>query len=255
MSYPDNDLQGRTVLVTRPQSRAEGLCRMIELAGGKALRFPAIVIEAPRDTSGREQVARRIDDYDIAVFISPTAAEQTLDYLGDRTGSMKVAAIGSRTAYTLQQAGIRVDIQPDGHDSESLLAQAEFQTGVITGKHIVIFKGEGGRELLADTLAARGAIITLADMYRRRPPRDSDALERAIESCDIVTVSSNEGLQNLYTLAKHKQPLLARTLVVPGSRATELAASLGFTDVIQADNATDSACINALKSRRSKIDR
>ena len=120
-------------------------------------------------------------------------------------------------------------------------------------KKIVIFRGEGGRELLRNTLQARGAEVCCADMYQRRPPAATRLLDHYLAESDIIAVSSNEGLQNLYELVTNKESLSRHVLVVPGERAFTLATALGFDKIFVAENATDEACLNALKYARSQM--
>ncbi len=235
------------VLVTRPKQRADGLCRLIEQAGGTAMRFAVIEISEPEDTSSRDFAREHIADFELAIFISPTAVEKTLDFLDTIPAELRISAIGSRTADALEKKGLGIDIKPDGHDTESLLSQPLLQHGQIAGKKIVIFRGEGGRELLADTLKSRGAEVIYADMYRRSSPSSATQLDQYLLETDVITVSSNEGLQNLYDLASDKHSLICHNLVVPGERACKLAKTLGFGNIIVAKNATDEAIVDALK--------
>ena len=251
--HTERPLQGMKVLVTRPVRRAAGLCRMIEQAGGTALHFAAIEITAPADTSSREYARDHIAEFTIAVFISPTAVEQTLAFLDRLPPAIRIAAIGSRTAGTLEAMGLTVAVMPDGHDSESLLQHPAMQPEQVAGKKIVIFKGEGGRELLSDTLQSRGATVFCADMYRREPPPSGQQLDRCLSEADLITVSSNEGLQNLYDLAADKKALVRQPLVVPGERALTLAKTLGFSNIHMADNATDQACLEALVNALAEL--
>ena len=149
--------------------------------------------------------------------------------------------------------GLNVDIIPDGHDSESLLEHPQLQAGEISGIKIVIFRGEGGRELLGNTLQSRGAEVFYADMYRRSPPTSASQLNQYLAEADIVAVSSNQGLQNLYDLATDKNSLTRHALVVPGERSFTLAKALGFSNIFIAENATDEACMNALEYVNAKM--
>ena len=245
--HSERPLHKLKVLVTRPRQRSAGLCRMIEQAGGEALQFAAIEISEPVNKQRRLYVREHIDKFDIAIFISPTAVERTFEYLEALAPATRVCAIGSRTAAALQAIGLDIDIRPEGHDSESLLQHPQLQQPLIDGCKIVIFKGEGGRELLGDTLRTRGAEVVYADMYRRSAPTSRAQLDQLLAETDVITVSSNQGLQNLFDLAGDRDGLLARVLVVPGERASTLAKELGFSKILIADNATDEACINALK--------
>jgi uroporphyrinogen-III synthase len=253
MEHIQRPLQGTRVLVTRPQQRAGGLCELIEAAGGIALQFAAIEITDPTDSASREYAKNHIQEFDIAVFISPTAVEKTFEFIDQLPGGLAISAIGSRTGKALKSRGIRVDIMPDGHDSEALLRHSRMQASQVAGKKIVIFRGEGGRELLGDTLRSRGAEVFYAEMYYRSPPASDKLLQQYLAAADVVTVSSNQGLQNLYDLTADKQSLTRHVLVVPGERANALATALGFNNIIMAENATDEACMNALKCAKSQL--
>ena len=134
-----------------------------------------------------------------------------------------------------------------------MLEHPDLQAGQLAGTKIVIFRGEGGRELLGDTLQSRGADVFYADMYQRSPPQSARQLDHYLAQADIITVSSNQGLQNLYDLAADKDSLIRHTLVVPGQRAYRLAKALGFGHIFMAENATDEACMNALEYAASKM--
>ena len=253
MQQSARPLGGLNILVTRPKSRARGLCRRIENAGATALHFAAIQIGEPDDNRSRDQIRSHLTEFSLAIFISPTAVEKTLDYLGELPESLKLAAIGSKTAQYLASRGLPVDIEPDGHDTEALLKHPDLQAERVAGTSIVIFRGQGGRPLLGETLQHRGAKVAYADMYRRKPPGDVTQLSAFLRQSDIVTISSNEGLQNLYDAIDNKPLLTERILIVPGHRAFRLAESLGFNNIIIAENATDEACLNALKYAKNKM--
>jgi uroporphyrinogen-III synthase len=253
MQQTHRPLHDVKVLVTRPQQRASGLCQMIEQAGGSALQFAAIEITEPADSQSREYARDHISEFELAIFISPTTVEKTFEFLTALPDGIRISAIGSRTTRALEAMGLNVDIIPDGHDSESLLEHPQLQAGEITGKKIVIFRGEGGRELLGDTLRSRGAEVCYADMYRRSPPTSASQLSQYLAQADIVAVSSNQGLQNLYDLATDKNSLTRHALVVPGERSFTLAKALGFSNIFIAENATDEACMNALEYVNAKM--
>jgi uroporphyrinogen-III synthase len=255
MQQTNRPLQDVKVLVTRPLQRAAGLCQMIEQAGGTALQFAAIEITGPKDSKSREYARDHISEFALAIFISPTAVEKTFEFLTTLPDGIRVSAIGSRTASALEAIGQNVDINPDGHDSESLLQHPQLQAGQVAGKKIVIFRGEGGRTLLGDTLQSRGAEVFYADMYRRTPPTSALQLSQYLAEADIVAISSNQGLRNLYDLSGDKDSLTRHVLVVPGERSFTLAKALGFRNIYIAENATDEACMNALEYVTAKMNK
>ena len=187
-------LQGRGIVITRPAGQAERLASLVEAAGGRAIRFPAIEIEP---LAG---VALPPGDFDLVIFVSPTAVQCAAGRMKD--AGVRVAATGSGTRRELEALGFRDVLAPqEGADSEALLALPGLQD--VAGKRILIVRGEGGRELLAETLGARGARTEYLECYRRVLPRaDIAPLISAWDrgEVDAVTASSSEGLDNLVAL-------------------------------------------------------
>jgi len=247
-------LDGLHVVVTRPAHQAEALCDLIEQQGGHAIRFPVLEIVEPRDHDALYAVIDRLPDYDLAIFISPNAVHRAMNLISARAGlppSLAIAAVGRASAKALNQHGCSEVISPQQKfDSEALLAMAELQQ--VAGKRIVIFRGEGGRELLADTLRERGAHVDYAECYRRAKP-DTDVnplLQHWVRNeVDIIIVTSDEGLHNLYELVGElgRQWLMKTPLVVVSERTRVLAQQMGFTQTpILATKASDETLFQAV---------
>jgi uroporphyrinogen-III synthase len=247
-----NILHNINVMVTRPKELADNLCELIKNAGGVPICYPALEIREPGTSNSREFVSNNIHAFSMAIFISPTAVTRTLQYMHSLPENLRIAAIGSRTAETLAQAGIHTDILPDGHDSESLLAHPEMQADKIHGSNVIVFRGEGGRTLLGDTLTSRGANVVYAEMYRRAKPEPESDSEQKLQHADVVSATSNEGLLNLLDMVNDKTLLRSLPLIVPGGRCEQMAKMLGFKSIVVADNATDNATFDALKAWSSK---
>jgi uroporphyrinogen-III synthase len=145
-------------------------------------------------------------------------------------------AIGGGTARELQRQGVAsVTVPPGRFDSESLLKLPQLQT--VDGLHVVIFRGEGGRAVLGDTLVARGAIVEYAECYKRdRPEIDPRSLIEAWSrgEVDAIVVTSSEGLRNLHALLGDAgQRHLARTTIfVPHARIASTARDLGLDSIV-----------------------
>lgn len=251
-------LKGVRVLVTRPRNQAENLARLIEARGGEAIRFPVIEIAEPQDTQALLAVIDRLKDFALAIFISPNAVNRAMNLALARGGlppAMRVACVGRGSARELKHFGIENAIVPPGRfDSEALLELPELQD--VKGKRIVIFRGDGGRELLGDTLKARGAGIEYAECYRRvRPSSDMTPLLRrwARGEVDIVSVTSVEGLHNLFDMVgKAGQHWLIRTpIIVVSERMLEVCRELGFKSEMRvAAMASDEAILEAIQAWR-----
>ena len=235
-------LSGRGVVVTRPRELAEPFARLLEQHGARAIVFPALEIQPlpPPPTLGR------IADFDLVVFVSPSAVRVTLAALPRR---LTAAAIGAGTARELERAGIGPVIAPvAGADSEALLALPQMHQ--LAGKRVLIVRGEGGRELLAQSLSERGARVEYAECYRRvRPRADPAALlaSWAAGGVHAVTVNSGEALDNLLALlgAEGAARLRATPLFVPHARVAAQAAQLGVREALVA-GAADSEMLERL---------
>lgn len=242
------DLGGKGVLVTRPAAQAAGLCRRIRDRGGMAIAFPTVAIAAVADpTEARALLARR---WDLALYVSRNAVEYAQTLLGRLPDAQRVGAVGRATADALAAAGRAPDlVPPDRFDSEGLLALPELAE--LVGRRVLIVRGEGGRALLGDTLAERGATVEYAEVYRRVLPEDGNVDEliaRWPNEVAVVTATSDEILMNLLSLmGAAGQPLLAATpLVVISERTAKTAAELGISQIKVAASASDEAIVEAV---------
>jgi len=222
-----SELAGRNILVTRPRAQAAGLARLIEQEGGVAHLFPAIEIEDVPPPPALD----RLREFDLAIFVSPTAVAKVMPRQVPR-----VAAVGAGTRRALEKHGIADVIAPSsGADSEALLAVAEMQE--MKGKKVAILRGDGGRALLGETLAARGARVEHVTCYRRLRPQAPARSWRAGELA-AVTVSSGQGLANLFEVLD--AALLRSTpLFVPHVRIAEQARALQAREVVLAGHADE----------------
>ena len=181
----------------------------------------------------------RLDEFDLAIFISPNAVNKAMNLIKARRAlppHLQLAAIGRSGVRELRHFGVPSVIAPAARfDSEALLELPALRD--VAGKRIVIFRGDGGRELLGDTLTARGAAIEYAECYRRgRPQLDATPLLKAWARNEVhaITGSSSEGLRNLYDLVgKLGQSWLKKTpLFVPHPRIGQAARELGLATVV-----------------------
>lgn len=232
-------LAGRHIVVTRPAEQAQHLAGLISAAGGEVVLFPVLTISAVDDQSQLAAIATRLEQYDLAVFVSPNAVDHALPpILARRTWPERtaVATVGKVSERALARFGLTRVIAPQlRFDSEALLELPELQH--MTGKRVVIFRGDGGRELLGETLLARGASVDYLTCYRRGKPLGDAAPLRALwarGALDALTLTSSEGLRNLYAMLDGAgRESLARTpLFVPHSRIAAEAGKLGLEQVI-----------------------
>jgi len=225
-------LAGKAILIARPRRQAQALAERIRAAGGEALVFPALEIEpfAP-DERARGALAG-LGAAHLAVFVSVSAVEHGLALVraaGGWPAALGAVAVGSATASALRAQGIeRVLVPAHGGDSEALLALPELQN--VSGQRIVIFRGVGGRELLANTLRSRGARVAYVECYRRGKPalEVGPVIERLHGGAlHAVVAASGEALANLVELLP-APALRALPLAVTHPNVARAAHDLGF---------------------------
>ena len=260
---PKGELAGKRVMVTRPAHQAQQLCQLLQAEGAVPVLFPVLEIVDPEDAAPGLDTIARLEQFDLAIFISPNAVSRAMNLIRARGGlppRLRLATIGRGSARELRAlTGREPDVCPQGKfDSEALLALPEMHD--VAGQRVVIFRGEGGRELLADTLRERGAEVTYANVYRRtRPQPDLERLRRdwARDGMDFICVTSGEGLRNLFEMVGPLvQTWLRQTrLVLVTERLAEVARELGVEPApIIAPSASDEAMVEAIKSWLSEHD-
>lgn len=241
MTAAGGPLAGRTIVVTRPRDQAAPLAEAIAAAGGTPMIFPLLEIAAAADPAPLARAVARLGDYCLAIFISPNAVAYSLPAIlaaGPWPPALLPAAVGQGTVKALAALGVAGCIAPtERFDSEALLELPELQASLVNGKRVAILRGDGGRELLADTLRARGAEVDCITCYRRSPPAAGPAALLAAwqaGALDAITVSSSEGLRYLVDMldAAGRARLAATPVFVPHARIAETARSSGLQQVV-----------------------
>lgn len=250
MSMP---LAGITVAITRPIGQATKLTQLIEQAGAQVVAFPLIEITGLDDYQAFDTSIKALADCDWAIFISSNAVMHSMPRVNNSyahlPSQLEFAAIGPTTANALQQFGVPHVLTPTGRfDSEALLALPEMQA--LQGKQVMIFRGIGGREVLADTLTARGAQVLFAESYQRvNPQLNLHTLSnlRAVQQLDAILITSSEAMRNLIDLAHAENAdwLQQVKLCVNHARIAEQASALGYQAIV-AETSGDDAMLDCI---------
>ncbi|HXH54968.1 MAG TPA: uroporphyrinogen-III synthase [Gammaproteobacteria bacterium] len=249
------------VLVTRPANLAAGLVEMINAMGDVAELFPVIEIKKTSQQARLHSAIDILDTQDIAIFISQSAVQFGMPAIQSRWPKEELlpnllwAAIGSGTARALQNLGIQDVLFPPAppYESESLVAMPTFQTPQIHGKKISLFRGNGGRELLSETLRSRGALVQIIEVYQRcLPVLDTQMVEKIKHwqhtPFNVMITTSADSLYNLVQLLGNTVDGLTQIpLIVVGARMQKLAKELNFKNLLVATSADDGSIINVLK--------
>lgn len=225
-------LGGIGILVTRPARQAGAFAQKIAALGAMPVIYPAIAILPPDDPAPLARAHAALAQYDFAVFVSANAVEYGAPDARQWPAGLVPFAPGPGTAEALAAVGIQgARVPTSTFDTAGLLALPEFADP--RGRRVVIFRGDGGRDQLANALRERGASVDYVTCYRRTAPATgSQGLFEAFRAgrIDAVTITSSEGLDNLWTLAD--EPLRAawraRPTFVPHPRIAEHVRELGL---------------------------
>jgi uroporphyrinogen-III synthase len=252
-------LAGRRVVLTRPAGQAAHLAALIRAAGGEPVLFPALEILDAGDLRPLAALVGRLDAFDLAIFVSANAVDKALALVQAQRAwpvGLRVATVGRGSERALKRHGFAAVIAPSGRfDSEALLDQSELKA--VAGKRVVIFRGDGGRELLGDTLAARGAVVEYAECYRRGRPKADTAPLLALwqrHELDAFTVTSSEGLANLHDMlgVAGRRCLQQTPLFAPHERIAAAARALDVETVVLT-GAGDEGLVAGLVSFFAKV--
>jgi len=251
-----NSLSGLTVLITRPSNQVESMRRAIESEGAKVLSLPLIEIKALNAAQALQDLKDKIlqlDSYQSLIFVSNNAVsfggEVINNYWPQFPLGVDVIAVGPTTAEAASEQFVCEVTQPsNGVTSEDILCLPQLQD--VSGQKIGIVRGQGGRELLADTLRERGAIVDYLEAYSRSPIdyTSADFCNRLFEAgVNVLTVSSGESLDRLtHLLAGNGKMLQQLKLVVPSERVGRQAENSGYQQVYNASGADPLSFVSAL---------
>ncbi len=264
-------MSAQTIIVTRPAGQARQLIELLSTSlkndalvnlGKQALpqilSLPLLTI-VPKGDESRDSQTDPLTDHiettlkntDLAIFVSPNAIECTMRLLGGswQDFSKKIIPIGvmgGSSKFALQHHGIGLEEMPttiflpennEHWDSEGLWKQLQSLDWNWSERKVVIFKGDGGRDWLADTLAAAGATVEAISVYARVPLDIDSSAWDAIHKIDFAQslwlLTSSEAVRYLGEVIhdQFSQTLLFASAICPHQNIGEAAKGIGFGKV------------------------
>ncbi len=265
------------VLVTRAPDQSSELADHLRALGADPVLIPAIELAPPTSFATLDAALKELDAYHWLIFTSANAVEA---YTSRNTrvphpstappskGGLlastpkdnpqpllpRIAAIGPATARALQSYGLTPDLVPTQAVAESLteaLLPHTYQPDG-TPTRFLLIRAEEARELLAETLRAAGAEVTVAPAYRTVVPQSSIALIRQLfadgrEPPAAITFTSSSAARNLLTLCEAAGVALPETSlrISIGPITSQTLAALGPPPHAEAREATVAALAQA----------
>ena len=228
-----------SVMVTRSGKSGAKLAESIQQKGLACWHLPSLEIRA-------EEILLPVVDFQQAIFISPNAVKYSVEKSQLLTAMLpdELIAVGQGTADCLYQAGFKKVIIPAEFNSEGLLNLVQLQS--VKGQQILIVKGRGGRDLIADELTKRGACCHFLEVYSRVTAQIEERSLQAFLAAgevNIVTIASTDALTALLSNFAGDFNYRDLTLVVASQRIKEAASKYGFKQIVVAESAANSATL------------
>ncbi|QDG74363.1 uroporphyrinogen III synthase [Janthinobacterium tructae] len=256
-----------SVVITRPAAQAGPLAAKIAALGWPVTLLPLLEIHAldgEDECAQLQAVLARLADYDLVAFVSPNAIDCVFAHLAVWPPGVPLAVVGEGSKMALAahgvthaNASITSPFDTARSDSEHLLLALDLPA--LRGKRVLIVRGDGGRDYLADGLRAAGAEVEFVTAYRRKVPTLTPALRATLENLlqhnNEWIITSSEALRGLLALlgemGDEKMAVVKmqqQHLIVPHARIAQTAAALGFARVTLTGSG-DAGVLAALQSR------
>ena len=280
---PGSESNALSVLITRPQGRGQSLSAALSGLGVDSLLYPTLIIQPKTITPIEKNYVENFDTYGFVLCVSANAANIGLEFLSGYWPQWPVQqqwiAVGPATGEAMQGWGLTDVIVPTAAShSEAVLALDNLQD--LTDEKVLILRGVSGRELIADTLRQRGAIVHYLELYERLKPIADPAILKAWFSAEgkkTIVVTSGDGLKSLIALAEEissndnelaERSMLGTTLrtatffktvlfniglVVVSERLAEYAKNQGFLNIWVAEGASDRAILKLIKDKKNEF--
>jgi uroporphyrinogen-III synthase len=248
-------LAGQRILITRARAQASELARRLAARGAVPILFPTIEIAPLDDTSRLDAALEQLPGYQWLVFTSVNGVTAFWDRVAatgrevSAQNGQRIAAIGPATAHALAERGVPPALVPDEHVSEAIVDAL----GEVAGQWILLPRAEIGREVLADALGQRGAIVHELPVYRTVPAApDPEALAALQQGVDIITFASGSAVRNFVAqMAKAGLPLAATVrgaaVACIGPITAQTARDLGLPVDVQAEVYTMDGLVEELE--------
>lgn len=265
----------KSIVITRPSGQArqqvELLHKAMEQSGISPssiniISLPLLMIVPKDNDQLADHIASALKDADLAIFISPNAVESVMRLLERNWQDFSrkiipVGVMGGSSRLALNHHGVGIENTPtpvlmpqdnSQWDSEGLWQELQKLGWDWRTKKIVIFKGDGGREWLADTLTKAGANVEAISTYSRIPLDFNNPAWQSIRDVDFSTslwvLTSSEAVRYLGNVVKDQfaRNLHQATAICPHYNIADAAQAIGFGEVLTTEPGDDAIMKAAL---------
>jgi uroporphyrinogen-III synthase len=230
------------ILVTRPAAQANDWVDRLRALHVDAVALPLLGIDGPADLAAVHQAWTGLPQHRAVMFVSPNAVLRFFDQATmSWPAGVWAAGTGPGTQAALLQAGVPADqVLCPGPDSERFDSEALWPLlqarGPWLGASMLVVRGEGGRDWLAEQVRGLGAVVHFVEAYRRSAPvLDASAQSNLLAAVarpaeHIWLLSSSEAARQLPGLAPQADWSAANAWATH-PRIAEAAREVGFGQV------------------------
>ncbi len=253
------ELEGKRVLITRPREQYVDFAAQLSALGAIPLAFPVISIDAIDNPQDLDQALGNLGKYQWVVFTSVNGVNAVwkrmiISGVVQIPPSVKIAAIGPKTAAALQKIGAPVNFMPSEYIAEAILPGL----GDIKDQWILLLRADIARPDLANAIQKAGGIAHEIAVYHtvQGNPSDSEWDEFVI-GIDIITFTSASTVRNFVKLVNDRnvdlESVAQKALIACiGPIAARTAREYGLTVDIAADEYTIEGLVSAIQNYDNK---
>ena len=236
------------VLITRPEKAGRALLQKCQAEQINAWHQPLFSYQN-KLSSAELAVNVSAVSAPIVIFVSVAAVEFAQQSLPIKQWQAShIIAVGQATWQALKNYDITA-LCPSLHTSEGLLALVELQN--IAEQSVLIVRGDGGRELIAQQLVQRGAQVQYLEVYRRVWHSLAENIGQIWQQKNIntIVITSNALLESVVNLIELCDNYWQNRClwIVASERIAEKARALGLQQVVNAQGASDDAILAVIR--------
>ncbi|MEW6109683.1 MAG: uroporphyrinogen-III C-methyltransferase [Nitrospirota bacterium] len=183
--YEKKPMFGQRILVTREHT---GGFEQLEELGAEIIQFSTIEIVPPESWDEMDRTIHNIDSYDWLIFTSSNGVKYffrrffEIDRDIRELGSIKICAIGAKTAGEIRKMGLKVNMVPEKFRAEGLIEafikegrRHKAKGGSKNNKHLqgmrfLLPRAEVAREIFPEKIRELGGEIDIPVAYRAVKP-------------------------------------------------------------------------------------
>ncbi|WP_333653831.1 uroporphyrinogen-III C-methyltransferase [Dissulfurispira sp.] len=202
--YENKPLFGQRILITREYTKDY---EPLEDLGAEIFEFPTIETVPPESYKELDESIDKIETYNWIIFTSANGFKYFMQRLLDKERDIRdlkgvrICAIGTKTAETIKNYGVKVDLIPEEFTAEGLIEAFSQQSTVNSLKEMkfLLPRAEVAREVFPQKVRELGGEIDTPAAYRAiKPEKHGKRLKRFLKEgrISVATFTSAATFNN-----------------------------------------------------------